>query len=65
MSELYPLQISPVSSYAGKGLGGSESLPLNEEHEGQKLGMNDQLGMNAGHVSEVFSIDPRCDPKGN
>ena len=31
MSELYPLQISPVSSYARKGLGGSESLPLNEE----------------------------------
>ena len=35
------------------------------QYEGQKLGMNDQLGMNAGHVSEVFSIDPRCDPKGN
>ena len=31
MSELYPLQISPVSSYAGKEVGGSESLPLNKE----------------------------------
>ena len=37
MSELYPLQISPVSSYAGKGVGGSETLPLNGEQGGEVL----------------------------
>lgn len=37
MSELYPLQISPVSSYAGKGVGGPETLPLNGEQGGEVL----------------------------